>query len=88
MSCETILFLIQIKKVVKSGKNHTLDSDDTPMEGLTLPGEQKGYVIGRVLVRVVVVGDGGRVTEPGLSCKMTLFLIQIKYLQKKKKNLE
>ena len=35
--------------------NHTLDSDDTPMEGLTLPGEQKGYVIGRALV-----GGSGR----------------------------
>ena len=47
------------------------------MEGLTFPGEQKGYVIGRVLVRKVV-GEEGRERELELPCKTILFLIQIK----------
>ena len=47
------------------------------MEGLTLQGEQKGYVIGRVLVGVVVVGEMGGGRELGLPCKTILFLIQI-----------
>ena len=44
------------------------------MEGLTLRGEQKGYVIGRVLVEGA--GEKGRERDLGLTCKINFFLIK------------
>ena len=44
------------------------------MEGLTLPGEQKGYRIGRMLVGEA--GEEVRERDLGLTCKIIFFLIK------------
>ena len=56
-------------------KNKT-DFEDPPMEGLTLPGEQKGYGIGRVFV-VGGAEEEGRERDLALTCKIIFFLIKI-----------
>ena len=45
------------------------------MEGLTLQGEQKGYIIGSILVWGVV-WEAGKEREVGLTCKTSFVLIQ------------
>ncbi|MGE9806228.1 hypothetical protein ACQP3L_37275 [Escherichia coli] len=54
------------------------------MEGLTLPGEQKEYGIGRVLVGGLV-WEEGKQRQLGLTYKTILFLIQIKKQKEKRK---